>query len=64
MNKAVLIGIKLIVSIFILAFVGATKIMGIPIVIGNLIGIAVLIAVWRYKPETVDNSDKHELDKK
>lgn len=64
MNRTGLVAVKAVVIFVVLIFIVISKKLGVPILIANMIGLAVVFAVWKYKPEEPGNSDKHELDKK
>ena len=63
MSKAILIIIKIVAIIFVAVLMGISHKMGVPIIIKNLIGFAIIFAIWKYKPEEPKNNDNHHLDK-
>lgn len=63
MNKAVLITIKVVAIFFVIVLMTIAREIGIPIIIKNLIGFAIIFAIWKYKPEEPNNNDNHQLDK-
>ena len=58
MSKSILWTIK-IVLIFIVVIMTITKEMGIPAIIRNVIGIAIVFAIIKYKPSR-DNQDNNQ----
>ena len=58
MSKSILWTIK-IVLIFIVIVMTITKEMGIPAIIRNVIGIAIVFAIIKYKPSR-DNQDNNQ----
>ena len=63
MNRTGLVVVKVIVIFIVLIFIVISKKLGVPILIANVIGLAIVVAVWKYKPDEPGNSDKQELDK-
>lgn len=63
MNKAVLITIKVVAIFFVIVLMTIAREIGIPIIIKNLIGFAIIFAIWKYKPDEPKNNDSHQLDK-
>jgi hypothetical protein len=64
MSKGILWIIKIAAIFVVFIFMVAAKEIGIPIFVKNIIGIAVIYAVWKYNPEEPkDNNNNQELDK-
>jgi hypothetical protein len=64
MSKGILWTIKIVAIIFAMGLITIAKEAGIPIIVGNLIGFGIIIAVWKYKPdEPNDNNNDQKLDK-
>lgn len=64
MSKGILWTIKIVVVLVVILFMIAAKEIGIPIIVKNLIGFAIIYAVWKYKPDEPTNSDNNQqLDK-
>jgi hypothetical protein len=64
MSKGVLWTIKIVAIFITVAFMTGSKMAGVPILITNIIGLAIIVAIWKYKPdESKDKSDEQELDK-
>lgn len=64
MSKRILWTIKIIVTLVVIVFMTAAKEMGIPIIVYNIIGLGIIYAVWKYKPDKpTDNNNNQELDK-
>ncbi|WP_213189414.1 hypothetical protein [Cloacibacterium caeni] len=64
MSKGVLWTIKIAVIFVALVIIVIAKEAGVPIIVANLIGLGIIFAVWKYKPEeTKENNDNNQLDK-
>jgi hypothetical protein len=64
MSKGILWIIKIAVIFVVLIFMIAAKEIGIPIFVKNIIGVAIIYAVWKYNPEEPNGNNKNqELDK-
>ena len=63
MSKAILTIIKIVAIIFVAVLMGISHKMGVPIIIKNLIGFAIIFAIWKYKPDEPNKNDNHQLDK-
>ncbi|WP_282631171.1 hypothetical protein [Empedobacter sedimenti] len=50
MSKGILILIKIIMTIIVIGVIAILKAAGMPIIIVNIIGIAIIFAIWKYKP--------------
>ncbi|QTV04855.1 hypothetical protein [Faecalibacter bovis] len=59
MSKGILILIKIIMTFIVIAGIVVLKAAGLPIIIVNIIGIAIIYAVWRYKPSN-DNDENFD----
>lgn len=64
MSKGILWTIKILAIFITFALMAASKMAGLPILISNIIGLAIVVAIWKYKPnDSNDKSEKQELDK-
>jgi hypothetical protein len=65
MSKGILWTIKIIVILVVLVVMTISKELGIPIIVKNILGFAIIYAVWKYKPDepTNDNNNNQQLDK-
>ncbi len=64
MSKGILWTIKIVVILVVLVFMTVAKEIGIPIIVKNIIGFAIIYGVWKYNPEEPnDNNENQELDK-
>ena len=62
MKKAILLIIKIFVTLIVIMFMGAAREAHISIVITTFIGGGIIYSVWKYKPNKI-KSDSQELDK-
>ena len=62
MSKGILWTIKIVAILIVVIFMTAAKEMGIPIIVKNLIGFAIIFAIWKYKPSQPNNNN-NQLDK-
>lgn len=64
MSKGILWTIKIVIILVVGVFMTVAKEIGIPIIVKNIIGFAIIYAVWKYTPdEPNDSNDNQELDK-
>lgn len=63
MSKGILWTIKIVVIFIVLIFMVAAKEIGVPIIVKNLIGLGIIYAVWKYKPDEPNNDNNNQLDK-
>ena len=61
MNKGILILIKIVMTLIVIALITVFKAVGTPIIIVNIIGIAIIYAIWKYKPNS--GNENQTLDK-
>lgn len=63
MSKGVLWTIKIVAIFVVVIFIVIAKGIGVPIIVANLIGLGIVYAVWKYKPEEPNNDSNNRLDK-
>lgn len=59
MSKSILWTIKIVLIFIVIVIMTITKEMGIPAIIRNVIGIAIVFAIIKYKPSR-DNQDNNQ----